>query len=90
VVRMNKSISSFLMKSAVFVQNPDQIKEAEIVEHEEVEYETSRAGAEQAQQQGGGAPPVKQQQPAKAEKRIGRNDPCPCGSGKKYKNCHGK
>ena len=25
-----------------------------------------------------------------AEKRVGRNDPCPCGSGKKYKNCHGK
>ena len=23
-------------------------------------------------------------------KKIGRNDPCPCGSGKKYKNCHGK
>ena len=22
--------------------------------------------------------------------KIGRNDPCPCGSGKKYKNCHGK
>ena len=28
--------------------------------------------------------------PARAEKRVGRNDPCPCGSGKKYKNCHGK
>ena len=32
---------------------------------------------------------------AKAEKgedgkKVGRNDPCPCGSGKKYKNCHGK
>ncbi|WP_367880845.1 SEC-C metal-binding domain-containing protein [uncultured Alistipes sp.] len=25
-----------------------------------------------------------------AEKRVGRNDPCPCGSGKKYKQCHGK
>ena len=24
------------------------------------------------------------------EKKIGRNDPCPCGSGKKYKHCHGK
>jgi preprotein translocase subunit SecA len=22
--------------------------------------------------------------------KVGRNDPCPCGSGKKYKNCHGK
>ncbi len=28
--------------------------------------------------------------PMKAEPKIGRNDPCPCGSGKKYKNCHGK
>ncbi|MDR1937239.1 MAG: SEC-C domain-containing protein, partial [Tannerellaceae bacterium] len=28
--------------------------------------------------------------PAKAEKRPGRNVPCPCGSGLKYKNCHGK
>jgi len=24
------------------------------------------------------------------DKRVGRNDPCPCGSGLKYKNCHGK
>jgi len=29
-------------------------------------------------------------QPVKVEKRVGRNDPCPCGSGKKYKHCHGK
>jgi len=28
-------------------------------------------------------------QPVKVEKKVGRNDPCPCGSGKKYKNCHG-
>lgn len=36
-----------------------------------------------------GRPAVKQT-PAVAEPRIGRNDPCPCGSGKKYKQCHGK
>lgn len=30
------------------------------------------------------------QQPVKAEPKIGRNDPCPCGSGKKYKQCHGR
>ncbi|HQQ13707.1 MAG TPA: SEC-C metal-binding domain-containing protein, partial [Bacteroidales bacterium] len=29
-------------------------------------------------------------QPVVAEKKVGRNEPCPCGSGKKYKNCHGK
>ena len=34
---------------------------------------------------GGGAQPKERQQ-----KKVGRNDPCPCGSGKKYKKCHGK
>jgi len=29
-------------------------------------------------------------QPMKAQPKVGRNDPCPCGSGKKYKNCHGR
>lgn len=28
--------------------------------------------------------------PIRVEEKVGRNDPCPCGSGKKYKNCHGK
>ena len=36
------------------------------------------------------APQQSRQEPVRAEKRIGRNDPCPCGSGKKYKNCHGQ
>ncbi|HXB39235.1 MAG TPA: SEC-C metal-binding domain-containing protein, partial [Bacteroidia bacterium] len=30
------------------------------------------------------------QQPVRVEQKVGRNDPCPCGSGKKYKNCHGR
>jgi preprotein translocase subunit SecA len=30
------------------------------------------------------------QEPVKVAPKIGRNDPCPCGSGKKYKHCHGK
>ena len=37
---------------------------------------------------GSGAPA--QKAPAKSDKKVGRNDPCPCGSGKKYKNCCGK
>ncbi|MEJ2628312.1 MAG: SEC-C metal-binding domain-containing protein [bacterium] len=32
----------------------------------------------------------KRTKPIKSNKKIGRNDPCPCGSGKKYKNCCGK
>jgi preprotein translocase subunit SecA len=35
-------------------------------------------------------PPQRAQTPAHRDKeRVGRNDPCPCGSGKKYKKCHG-
>ena len=36
------------------------------------------------------APQQPRQEPVRAEKRVGRNDLCPCGSGKKYKNCHGQ
>ena len=36
-----------------------------------------------------GMDPEETQQPVRAEEKPGRNDPCPCGSGKKYKNCHG-
>ena len=32
----------------------------------------------------------KSKMPVHVEKQVGRNDPCPCGSGKKFKNCHGK
>ncbi|WP_430535002.1 preprotein translocase subunit SecA [Listeria rocourtiae] len=34
--------------------------------------------------------PVAKKQPVHKDQHIGRNDPCPCGSGEKYKNCHGK
>ncbi|MBU2018975.1 MAG: SEC-C domain-containing protein [Bacteroidetes bacterium] len=33
---------------------------------------------------------MEKQQPVVADEKIGRNDACPCGSGKKYKQCHGK
>ncbi len=48
-------------------------------------------GAEE-QRQAASAPQGEKEKPmpAKAAPRVGRNDPCPCGSGKKYKNCHGR
>ena len=39
---------------------------------------------------GGGEEKKKVRQPYVKKETVGRNDPCPCGSGKKYKNCHGK
>ena len=40
---------------------------------------------EEAQEQ-----PKPKIQPIRVEQKVGRNDPCPCGSGKKFKNCHGQ
>ena len=51
-------------------------------------YPGESAQREAAKNAGRSNQPVKQ--PAKAAPKVGRNDPCPCGSGKKYKNCHGK
>ena len=65
-----------------------QIQRAQEEQHEDMsKYRTEKADAT-----GGGANVNTQaapQEPVRAEKRVGRNDPCPCGSGKKYKNCHG-
>ncbi len=56
----------------------------------------------QMQASGGGAPvggalgletpiqPVATEHPVASGPKVGRNDPCPCGSGKKYKHCHGQ
>ena len=57
-------------------------------------YRTSREAlpGENAQREAASARHGERQpvMPVKAAPKIGRNDPCPCGSGKKYKNCHGK
>ncbi len=45
--------------------------------------------ANRAAAAGAGQQPARPR-PITAQPRVGRNDPCPCGSGKKYKNCHGR
>jgi preprotein translocase subunit SecA len=48
-------------------------------------------GAELALDPGLGQPARSVAQPfQRAGEKVGRNDPCPCGSGRKYKHCHGK
>jgi preprotein translocase subunit SecA len=48
------------------------------------------SGEETREAEAARRPPQAKQQPIKVGEKIGRNDPCPCGSGKKYKQCHGK
>lgn len=52
------------------------------------DYETNQRKAMESSytnQNSAARTPIKNNQP-----KVGRNDPCPCGSGKKYKNCHGR
>ena len=67
-------------------QQAIDVKEDESEKREDMnryQAEKSDLNTEDQQEQG-------HQDPVRAEKRVGRNDPCPCGSGKKYKNCHGQ
>jgi preprotein translocase subunit SecA len=85
VADVNKEIISFLMR-ADLPNNQNTIQQARVQAPVREHTQTSReevSGEEENRQ----AP---KQQPVRVEQKIGRNDPCPCGSGKKYKNCHGK
>jgi preprotein translocase subunit SecA len=50
----------------------------------------SKSDVSQYSAGGGGADGNKKTEPVRVDKKVGRNDPCPCGSGKKFKNCHGQ
>ena len=94
---VNKDIVSFLCHSSIpMEQNNGQLREGR-----EEKTDMSRMRANKAEVAARGEDyaanendyydptPVKQE-PIKVGPKIGRNDPCPCGSGKKYKHCHGK
>ena len=71
----------------VQIRSQEDIEEtAPRADVQNVQYQ--HAGFDETQQGDGDEPPPQQQ--ADAGPKVGRNDPCPCGSGKKYKHCHGK
>jgi len=89
--KINKDIVSTLMKGYIPIQIPEQVREAE--QRRQVDtskLRESRSDFSQYSASGGGQTASGKAEPVKVEKKVGRNDPCPCGSGKKYKHCHGK
>jgi len=73
------------------VQKPASQPKVQTNKPESMNLNERAAAAMRGGSNGSMPPPVPQKtEPVKAEIRIGRNDPCPCGSGKKYKQCHGK
>ena len=90
--KTNRSIISILMKAYIPMSNPDEVKEAR-QPRQKLDTSRMRTGREEV---GGNRPQYndpsagkQKNEPVRVEKKVGRNDPCPCGSGKKYKNCHG-
>lgn len=92
--RLNEEVVSFLMKATLPVENaPQQVQQAPEPKREELKTSRTEVGSdtEQMAEAAANSAPQKQvQTPVKAAPKIGRNDMCPCGSGKKYKNCHGQ
>ena len=88
--KVNREVLAVLNKSYIPVkeQNAETIqKERQQKAKVDVnKLQASRMAAAAAAGQGDKSKPA----PMIADKKIGRNDPCPCGSGKKYKHCHGK
>jgi len=90
IIKVNKDIVSTLMKGHIPTQDPEQVKEAQ--RRRQVEnLKTSKSDFSQYSSTGGGGGSDKDRktEPVRVDKKVGRNDPCPCGSGKKYKQCHG-
>ncbi len=83
--KVNKEIISFLGKARLPVKDPAQIQRGT----DQQRTDTSKLQEGRSDLPGGKGGRQKTQ-PVRVEKKVGRNEPCPCGSGKKFKQCHGK
>jgi len=87
--KINREVISFLMRADIPVQDPANVREAQKargLDRSKIKEERTDLLA----QAHSNTQHQEVTQPIVAEKKVGRNEPCPCGSGKKYKNCHGK
>lgn len=83
---LDQDVLSFLFRASIFLMEPSQAQQAP---ESSTKKEMSRMQTQHGDLTTNGGQP-KTKMPVHVEKKIGRNDPCPCGSGLKYKNCHGK
>ena len=84
---LDKDVLSFLFRASIYLREPDQAQQARAAVQPKTDM--SRMNTQRGDlSTNSGKPQTKM--PVHAEKKVGRNDPCPCGSGLKYKNCHGK
>ncbi|RYY35109.1 MAG: preprotein translocase subunit SecA [Sphingobacteriaceae bacterium] len=91
---VNKELVSFLFRGGIPVQQaPEQVREAR--PQPKTDFKNIKTSKAEVVQESNGVPvddtrELQRTAPVRVEQKIGRNDPCPCGSGKKYKACHGQ
>lgn len=90
----NRKALSILMRGQIPTRDPRDVRQGE--QQKRSDYSKYSTRKDEVSSGGGDYDPTKQDtrekqksEPVRVEKKVGRNDPCPCGSGKKYKNCHG-
>ena len=93
---MNNRISSFLMRGQLPVQEQQEVREAAPEQRQQryteqkVDFNNAEEAQREAANQDTRSEQVQRHQPIIRDKMPRPNDPCPCGSGKKFKNCHGQ
>ncbi len=91
VDKINNGSISTLMRGQIPVQAPEQVREAAPERQQKQQYTESRNEVDDKPKYNDpSAAQNRTQEPIVKDKLPNRNDPCPCGSGKKFKNCHGK
>jgi preprotein translocase subunit SecA len=93
--KVNKDVVATLMKAHIPLRDPESVQRAEAPKKMDLsKFEANKDEASSYNDPSGGGKGKdgrsQVQQPVRVEKKVGRNDPCPCGSGKKYKACHGR
>lgn len=93
--KVNKDVVATLMKAHIPLKDPNSVQRAQAPRRMDLsKFEANKDEMSSYNDPSGGGKTKdgrsQVQQPVRVEKKVGRNDPCPCGSGKKYKNCHGR
>ena len=94
VDKINNQTISILMRGQIPVREPQEVRQAAPEQRQDMsKYQEQKQDLSDPNQQAAAAQDTREKpkrEPIRVQKTVGRNDPCPCGSGKKYKNCHGR
>jgi len=101
--RLSNETVEFLVQNDLYTDSGERVKQTQVAKapsaYDQAQVQNTSSSTPPPQFHGSegydeamrnSMPQREKQQPVVAETKIGRNDPCPCGSGKKYKQCHGK